>query len=133
MDISFFTMTVPAPLLRKVRRDYYAKAKTSRNGGKGFPTKRSAIYGIYKCVQNQYKRRPTSDLKYQKKVIKMFARSRRIDELKKLASLERRYGVRQLGLELDTAISELGFGAMRKLNFEKERIPTTPPKTWVCY
>jgi len=123
-------MTVPPPLLREVRRGYYAKAKTSRNGGKNFPPKHSAIYGIYKRLKWQYERRPTSDLKYQIKAIKLFARSRKIDELKKLASLERRYGVQQLGLELDNAISELGVGAMRKLSFDSEQMPTKEPHTW---
>jgi hypothetical protein len=123
-------MTVPPPLLREVRRGYYAKAKTSRNGGKGVPSKYSAIYGIYKRLKWQYERRPTSDLKYQIKAIKLFARSRKIDELKKLASLERRYGVQQLGLELDNAISELGVGAMRKLVFDEKQIEAIVPKTW---
>jgi hypothetical protein len=123
-------MSVPSALLRMVRRGLCAKTSLCGYGGKNFPPKHSAIYGIYKRLQKQYKRRPTPDLKYQKKAIKMFARSRRIDELKKLASLERRYGERQLGFQLGTAISELGVGAMRKLNFEGELIPTTAPKTW---
>ena len=123
-------MTFPSALLRMVRRDLCAKTRFCRRGGKNFPPKHSAIYGIYKRLQRQYKRRPTPDLKYQIKAIKLFARSRRFDELKKLASLERRYGERQLGLDLETAISEVGVGAMRKLNFDGEQVTAVMPKTW---
>jgi hypothetical protein len=123
-------MTVPAPLLSEVRRGYYVKAKTNHNGGKGVPHKHSAMYGIYKSLQKQYKRRPTPDLKYQLNAIKRFARSRKFDDLKKLASLERRYGIRQLGLKLYTAIRALGVGAKRKLDFYNKQIPTREPKTW---
>ena len=123
-------MTVPSALLCMVRRGLCAKTRLYRRGGKNFPPEKSAIYCIYKRLQRQYKRRPTPDLKYQKKAIKLFARSRKIDELKKLASLERRYGVQQLGLELYTAISELGVGAMRKLVFDGKQIEAIVPKTW---
>ena len=123
-------MTVPSALLRMVRRGLCAKTHLCRRGGKNFPPKKSAIYGIYKRLQRQYKRRPTPDLKYQIKAIKRFARSRRFDELKKLASLERRYGERQLGLDLETAISEVGVGAMIKLNFDGEQVTAIMPKTW---
>ncbi len=123
-------MTVPSALLRMVRRGLYAKTHLCRRGGKNFPPKHSAMYGVYKRLQQQYKRRPTPDLKYQVKAIKRFARSRRIDELKKLVSLERRFGVRQLGLKLEKAISELGVGAMRRLDFDGEQVTAVVPKTW---
>ena len=123
-------MAVHSALLRMVRRGLCAKTCLYRRGGKNFPPEKSAIYGIYKRLQRQYKRRPTPDLKYQIKAIKWFARSRRFDELKKLASLERRYGERQLGLDLETAISEVGVGAMRELPFKDELKPRTAPNTW---
>jgi len=123
-------MTVPAPLLHEVRRGYYVKAKTNRNGGKGVPSKHSAIYGVYKRLKMLHKRRPTSDLKYQKEAVKLLARSRRVDILKKYASLERKYGEQRLGLDIEAAISELGVGAMRKLDFDGEQMPTNEPKTW---
>jgi hypothetical protein len=123
-------MTVPSALLRMVRRGLYAKTHLCRNGGKNFPPNNSVMYDIYKRLQKQHKRRPTPDLKYQKKAIEVFARSRRFGELKKLASLERRFGARQLGLELETAMIKLGVGAMRKLDFDGEQVPTTAPKTW---
>lgn len=123
-------MSVPSALLRMVRRGLYAKTNLYRHGGKNFPPKHSAIYGIYKRLQRQYNHRPTSDLKYQIKAIVRFARSRRFDELKKLASLERRYGERQLGLELEAAMIKLGVGAMRKLNFDGEQVTAVMPKTW---
>jgi len=123
-------MTVPAPLLLEVRRGYYIKAKTNRNGGKGFPPEHSAINLIYKRLKKLYKRRPTSDLKYQKEAVKLLARSRRVDILKKYASLERKYGEQRLGLDVEAAISDLRVGAMRKLDFDGEKMPANEPKTW---
>jgi hypothetical protein len=123
-------MTVPAPLVRKVRRDYYVKAKANRNGGKGVPPKHSVIYGIYKRLERLYKRRPTSDLKYQKKAIKFFARSRSFTKLDRLASFERRFGDMALGFSLKAAISKGVYGAMRELSFDNEQMPTSEPLTW---
>ena len=111
-------MIVPRELLRMVRRGFCAKANVLKHGGKHFPPKHSAIYGLYKRLRKEYKRRPTSDFRYLAKAIKLFARSRSFDNLRKVASLERRFGIRKLGFELDAAIASVGVGAMRRLIFD---------------
>ena len=113
-------MKVPRDLLRTVRLCNCAKAKTIRKGGKNFPPKHSDMYCLYKRLCEEYKRRPSHDLKYLSKAIKLFARSRRFDNLRRVASLERRFGIRKLGFELDAAIASVGVGAMRRLIFDDE-------------
>jgi hypothetical protein len=112
-------MTIPRELLRIVRRKTYAEAKVGhRHGGKNFPPKNSAMFLLYKRLHQEYKHKPSSDFRYLAKAIKLFARSRRFDNLRRVASLERRFGIRKLGFELDAAIASVGVGAMRRLIFD---------------
>ena len=114
-------MTIPRELLRIVRRKTYAEAKIGhRSGGKNFPPKKSEMFGIYKRLRDEYKHRSSPDFRYLAKAIKCFARSRRFDHLRRVASLERRFGIRKLGFELDAAIATVGVGAMRRLIFDNE-------------
>lgn len=113
-------MTVPNELLRIVRRGFCAKANVLKHGGKNFPPKHSDMYCLYKRLRKEYKRRPSHDFKYLAKAIKLFARSRRFDNLRRVASLERRFGIRKLGFELDAAIASVGVGAMRRLIFDDD-------------
>lgn len=52
-------MPIPRELLRMVRRGFCAKANVLKHGGKNFPPKHSAIYGIYKRLKQAYKHKPT--------------------------------------------------------------------------
>ena len=126
-------MKVPRDLLCAVRLRNYAKAKTIRNGGKNFPPKHSDMYCLYKRLRKEYKRRPTPDLKYLATAIKLFARSRRFDNLSKVASLERRFGIRKLGFELDAAIATVGVGAMRRLIFDDVPLIKAPKTLSTSY
>ena len=123
-------MTIPKALLQIVRRKTYTEAKVGhRRGGKYFPPTNSLIFGVYKRLSDAYKRKRNRELFYIARAILDFARSRSFTKLSSLASFERRFGDMALGFSLQAAISELGVGAMRKLNFEKELIPTIVPKT----
>jgi hypothetical protein len=112
-------MPIPDELLTTIRRENYVKAITNNNlhGGK-FPPNRSEIIDIYKNLRKTYKRNSKSDLKYLSTSIILFARSRNIDDLKRLASFERKYGYLRLGLRLQKALLTLGVGAKRRLVFE---------------
>jgi hypothetical protein len=124
-------MIFPPELLHIVRLGFYAKASVLKHGGKNFPPRHTAIYGIYKRLKHGYKRRPSSDLKYLITAIKRFARTRNFDLLEKVASLERRFGLQTLGFELERAIPMLGVGAKRGLDEElKKAPPTISPTTW---
>jgi hypothetical protein len=113
-------MTIPPALLTIVRRGNYVKASANYNlhGGKNFPPKHSEIFGIYKSLRKTYKRHRRSDLKYLSTSIILLARSRNFDDLKRLASFERKYGDLRLGLHLQKALLTLGIGAKRCLVFE---------------
>ena len=126
-------MSVPIPLLNYVRLSFYAKSLCNKHGGKNFPPKHSDMYCLYKRLRKEYKRRPTPDLKYLATAIKLFARSRRFDNLSKVASLERRFGIRKLGFELDAAIATVGVGAMRRLIFDDVPLIKAPKTLSTSY
>ena len=124
-------MTIPKALLRIVRRKTYTEAKVGhRRGGKYFPLRNSLIFGVYKRLSDAYKRKRNRELFYIARAILNFARSRSFTKLDRLASFERRFGDMALGFSLQAAISELGVGAMRKLSFDSEQMPTKEPQTW---
>ena len=124
-------MTIPRELLRIVRRKTHAEAKVGhRRGGKKFPPKNSAMFAIYKRLSDAYKRKRNPDVYYIARAMLHFARSRSFTKLATMSSFERRFGDMNLGFSLHEAIDALGVGAMRKLNFDGEQMPTKEPKTW---